>query len=125
MGGRVLRSGESESGVRTKRLKLSGKTSSEAGRLPREPGDLANDPAHSDALSFLPRPDRWANLLGCEEPVGRQRALDREQPLQVLGRVSSNVRRRPRSSVTVSPTAERPTYRTSTSRIVVVGVSAL
>jgi hypothetical protein len=34
------------------------------------------------------------------------------------------VRRRPRSSVTVNSTAERPTYRTSTSRIV-VGVTAL
>jgi hypothetical protein len=98
------------------------------GRPPaHEPGDEMNDPAHSDALSSLPRPDRSAISSGVRSWSATSGRLTDSSHCRcsASGGVSSNVRRRPRSSVTVSSTAERPRYRTSTSRIVVVGVSAL
>jgi hypothetical protein len=93
MGGRVLWSGESESGVRTKRLTLSGKPSSEACRLPTNPVTWRTSSFGRPVLLAAAGP--LGALLGCEELVGRQRALYRQQPLQVLGQRRRQLERVP------------------------------
>lgn len=90
----------------------------------RGPNDAANDPPHSDAVSASPRRGCSALSSGARSwSAANGRLTDSSHcRCSASRRGNSKVRRRPRSSVTVSWTAERP-YRTSTSRIV-VGVPA-
>jgi hypothetical protein len=81
--------GASEPGSLPKRLKLSSKTSSEAGRRPSSFGR----PLILAAAGLL------GDLVGREQLVGRQRALDRQQPMQVLGQGTRQLERAPSTAL--------------------------